>query len=606
MNLSTSHYRHNNAGGGGSSSSSSSSMALFSSLFFIILLLLVGISLSISIGLGVFTLWLHPADPTMNNDHPSRQLYHPSSSMDQQQVGKKLVPINPHIAISDANYNSSKLLYYSNFSTVEQRRELEQMASLLEVPYYPPFATIQNGDQLAKLVLTGHQPPPLGGIVHILQQFLLELRNANKRHINVSNDKTGEDIVRTSYFHLAQQHLVPLDEQFRGQNVVPVKEEENTIFISLAAFREHLLYETLKGAFGRAEYPENLYVGVVMQNCFGLDDITGETYGCKTGAEVIGKDKRGRDMTRVSDKPPDINGVERFCLDIQFQHICQNGQLRVLSIHESESLGPAVARYYASKLWYGEKYFLQADSHLQFAKHWDTNYVNELQVTSNYPKSILSMYPPGFDNGDVDSNDGTPGTRLCTCVFSGSDVEDHIIRINNGVSYSYGVNYPRPTQIPFIAAGFFFARAEFLKDVPFDPFLPWCFMGEEIALSMRAWTNGWNIYAPRKNWIAHQYRPGRMGLPKFWGSVGRTFHRGLGFSNRLQDQVVNRIKHMVGYPETTKEWLKEKGIDHILIDLQYYGLGNVRSREEYTKLTLIDFEKKQCIRMAWCNKGELD
>lgn len=33
-------------------------------------------------------------------------------------------------------------------------------------------------------------------------------------------------------------------------------------------------------------------------------------------------------------------------------------------------------------------------------------------------------------------------------------------------------------------------------------------------LSMRAWTHGWDIYAPRKNWISHQYRPGRMGLPK--------------------------------------------------------------------------------------------
>ena len=33
-------------------------------------------------------------------------------------------------------------------------------------------------------------------------------------------------------------------------------------------------------------------------------------------------------------------------------------------------------------------------------------------------------------------------------------------------------------------------------------------MGEEIALSMRAWTHGWDIYAPRQNLIAHQYRPG--------------------------------------------------------------------------------------------------
>ena len=50
-------------------------------------------------------------------------------------------------------------------------------------------------------------------------------------------------------------------------------------------------------------------------------------------------------------------------------------------------------------------------------------------------------------------------------------------------------------------------------------------MGEKIALSLRAWTAGWDIYAPRKNWIAHQYRPGKMGLPKFWENTGRVFGR---------------------------------------------------------------------------------
>ena len=133
MSLIKSHHR-NNAGGGGSSSSTSS-MALFSSLFFIILLLLVGISLSISIGLGVFTLWLHPADPTMNNnnDYSSRQLNHPMEQLGQQQQqasAKRLVPINKNIAMSDAaTYNNNTLLFHSNFSTVEQRRELEQLAS---------------------------------------------------------------------------------------------------------------------------------------------------------------------------------------------------------------------------------------------------------------------------------------------------------------------------------------------------------------------------------------------------------------------------------------------------------------------------------------------
>jgi hypothetical protein len=70
-------------------------------------------------------------------------------------------------------------------------------------------------------------------------------------------------------------------------------------------------------------------------------------------------------------------------------------------------------------------------------------------------------------------------------------------------------NQTRPTQMPFMGAGFFFTHAQFLVDVPFDPFLPWLFMGEEVTLSIRAWTHGFNIFAPRKNLIGHQYRPVR-------------------------------------------------------------------------------------------------
>ena len=183
----------------------------------------------------------------------------------------------------------------------------------------------------------------------------------------------------------------------------------------------------------------------------------------------------------------------------------------MIYVHETEALGPAVARYFASKLWGGETYFMQCDSHLMFAQDWDEKYRVEIQATRNYPKSVLSSYPPGFhatNNGRVHESDGA---RLCTCSTRADD-PNPIVRINTGLPYKG--NEPRPTQIPFIAAGFFFTRAEFLRDIPFDPFMPWLFMGEEIALSMRAWTHGWDIYAPRKNLIAHQYRPGYMGLPK--------------------------------------------------------------------------------------------
>lgn len=121
------------------------------------------------------------------------------------------------------------------------------------------------------------------------------------------------------------------------------------------------------------------------------------------------------------------------------------------------------------------------DAHVQFAEHWDTKYIEEAKATKAYPKAVLSSYPPGFNSVLPGSQRvrESPGARLCSCVFQGSDPQ--IIRINTGVGYTSD-DVKAPTQIPFIAAGFFFARSEFLIDVPFDPILPWTFMGEEIAL----------------------------------------------------------------------------------------------------------------------------
>merc|ERR1712238_382926 len=382
-------------------------------------------------------------------------------------------------------------------------------------------------------------------------------------------DSADGATIINSFYDLALSKLYPLDEVYRGRSIFPVREDDS-IFLSLAAFREHLLKGTLVGAFKNAKDPSKLFVGTVVQNCFGLvdDDGTIHTDGnpCRTGAQVTGKNAKGRDMTKVSDAPPDKNGVQELCEDPEWKKYCDSGNVRALYVHETESLGPAMARYYASKLWGGENYFIQCDSHLEFAEHWDEKYISEVKATKNYPKSVLSSYPPGFsENGHSISDvkvQESPGARMCTCEFS-------------------------------------------LTDVPFDPFMPWCFMGEEIALSIRAWTAGWNIYGPRKNLIAHQYRPGRMGLPKYWGTVNRLYKRP-SMSNALQDKVIGRAKNLVGYPDSSYEELVKSGYDIVISKIGFYGVGSERTLREYLEFTNIDPVKQKCGQMKWCDKKKLD
>lgn len=51
------------------------------------------------------------------------------------------------------------------------------------------------------------------------------------------------------------------------------------------------------------------------------------------------------------------------------------------------------ARYLASKLYRGESYYLQIDSHSLFAQDWDKAL---LQIVANAPseKPVITAYPP--------------------------------------------------------------------------------------------------------------------------------------------------------------------------------------------------------------------
>ena len=158
---------------------------------------------------------------------------------------------------------------------------------------------------------------------------------------------------------------------------------------------------------------------------------------------------------------------------------------------------------------------------------------------------------------------------MCDSDFATSMIEWQIIRLSPSRSFE---RQPRsvPAYAPFVAAGFFFGPADFLHEVPFDPLLPWIFMGEEISMSARLWTAGYDIFAPTVNVLNHYYV--RRHYPKFWESVNRSqgplvlalpylalvsqrfvriahryFKRPV--HNEIIELVIKRVKVMLGYGE---------------------------------------------------------
>ena len=324
---------------------------------------------------------------------------------------------------------------------------------------------------------TPQRPMQLDEIITYLDSYIHQLHDA----LGEAKHATFEGVWQ-AYHDLTVKTLYPWDRQYLHR--MPKRRMDGSVFLSLATYRDENCFNTITNAYSKAKYPEKLFVGMVQQNCH---------HDCKTGVLA---------NVTIVDAPPDDDCYQLFCNSTLGRPICANRQVRVLDIDEPESLGPYAARFFASKLWYGESWFMQTDAHMTFATHWDDTSIRMLQKAPS-PKPILSHYPPS-ETYDLDGKKDRPTSRLCGPVFAPSDLESQIVRLEGAGLYdTEKLEYP--SFAPFTAAGYFVAHSDFLREVPFDPFLPWIFMGEEIIMSSRLWTAGYDIFAPNEAVVGHIY-----------------------------------------------------------------------------------------------------
>lgn len=296
----------------------------------------------------------------------------------------------------------------------------------------------------------------------------------------------------------------------------------------------------------------------------------------------------------IRDAPPDDDCYKLFCDSPVGKPHCDADRIRVLHVNETESLGPYAARYFASKLWFGEQWYMQIDAHMTFARHWDEQSIRMLRAAPS-SKPVISHYPPP-EMINFESSRDFGADRLCGPEFSDSDIEGHIIRLDGDVGHG-GDRISTPRFSPFVAAGYFIADAGILRDAPFDPFLPWIFMGEEIILSSRLWTSGYDLFAPTHPVLGHVYV--RQHKPKFWETIHRVFRED-GMHNPLQKLVLYRIKHQLRYRDS-----ETVPTNTLLAGLDRYGMGTQRSIESYLEMAGLDMKRGEVrwFDLQWCFDG---
>ena len=218
-----------------------------------------------------------------------------------------------------------------------------------------------------------------------------------------------------------------------------------TIFVSVAAYRDPALLPTLTDCIAKARDPDRLRFGICWQ------------YGSEEAA---------------------------------FEQL-QGPQFAVHYVDWRLSRGACWARAEIMKLYRGEDWYLQLDSHHRFVQDWDVRLIEQAALTDS-EKPVLSTYAAAF-NPYAEALAIEQVTRMEFDCFT----EQGAILARPGVIAPPG----RPIRARFLSAHCLFAPGSFVEDVPYDPEL--YFIGEEITLAVMAFTHGYDLFHPSRHILWH-------------------------------------------------------------------------------------------------------
>lgn len=241
-----------------------------------------------------------------------------------------------------------------------------------------------------------------------------------------------------------------------------------TIFISLASYREPELRSTIESALENAVNPGRIHFGVYSQ----VED--GEH--------------------------PDLSDIPNLVEEV---------------VPSSVAKGPGYARAQVMKMFQDQNYFLQIDAHSIFAKNWDKKVIDlykKIQQETQNDKIIISFW------GKPYSRHKETGEIIYEYQDGKWDVDlphyTELARYNKSWIGGRVAMDPKYTYHESAVAlgGFIFAEKRIVSEVPYDEEISWT--GEEFMFSIRAYTRGWKIYSPYQLFLYHNYE--RHNNPRVW------------------------------------------------------------------------------------------
>lgn len=242
--------------------------------------------------------------------------------------------------------------------------------------------------------------------------------------------------------------------------------------------------------------------------------------------------------------------------------------ISLVQIHPKFARGAGYARSIAMDLYEDQDYYLQIDSHTLFEKNWDLLCIeqhNKAQEIAKNNKVILSHFPMPYY---VETNNKISIIKKSKIQLPYPTKQiPKLTKRNEWTAERIELsNKNMPEESTTLLAGFIFTTGNIVKEIPYDPEI--VFFGEELCFALRAWTRGWDIYSPCKIILYHFYT--RERYSKIWK---------------------DRNIRAVSWKEL--ESISKEKQKNILCGIEQgiYGLGNIRSIEDYERITGLNFKK---------------
>ena len=277
------------------------------------------------------------------------------------------------------------------------------------------------------------------------------------------------------------------------------------VFVQIPAYRDRELLATITNLFEQASRPERLRVVVAWQ--YSADELYLE------------------------------KSLRRW------------KNLELLKYPVAQSKGCNWARRIVQGKWTGERYTLFLDSHHRFVSGWDSKAIEMLETlrASGISKPILTGYLPPYDPKHDPAGRGNYIFEIRRAYRH----EGMLFRLVGDPVPEWS-KLEAPLEAKFASLHFLFADGTFNEELAIDSSI--YFFVDEIAISLRAYTLGYDLFHPHRILGWHLY-----------DRSTRTTHWHDNPSSRAQNEITGKRIRALYHGR----WQGK------------YGLGKVRSASDY-------------------------